>query len=293
MTTFRGPGALWTTELTGATTGEAALWTAALLNADTDAVVIAATNTGVSETSAPSGNYKKTFTLPTTAGTYKAEWVKGSVKVIDDDFVEVTSTAPVASVPSGSDLTTLAAVRAFMQKPAADTDQDTLIQQAITRASAAIMNDVDREFVPQSTGLARKFSYTGGGYLYFGSYDLRAVTLAQIDTDLTPVTLATTDYVLQPLQPREGVYTWMKLPNHAASEWSPREVTITGNWGFPSIPADVEEACILTVIDRLKRDVSGYTQSAYSEDAATILRPISIPLAARRLLDPYRRPLVA
>lgn len=49
------------------------------------------------------------------------------------------------------DLTTLTAVRAFMQTPAADTGQDDLVQAEITRASLACMRYLDRQVRPLDT----------------------------------------------------------------------------------------------------------------------------------------------
>lgn len=193
---------------------------------------------------------------------------------------------------AAGDLTTLANVRAMLQKATGDTDQDAVISAEITRASAAITTYAQREFAPPVTAAARKFAYTGGGVLYLGSYDLRTVTLMQIDTDGTASTLATTDYKLRPLTPRLGVYTSLLLPNHAASDLFPREVTITGDWGFAIVPADVEEACLLTVVERIRRDVSAFSGS-FPEEDGTSPRPIGIPFAARQILDSYRRPLVA
>jgi hypothetical protein len=61
---------------------------------------------------------------------------------------------------------------------------------------------------------------------------------------------------------------------------------VTGDWGFTSIPDDVEEACILAVKERIVRDVSGFGQ-AFPEDDGAPVRPVALPLASRVLLAPY------
>jgi hypothetical protein len=283
------PGATFESFLQGAPTGLAGTLTWRLIDPSDGSIETAASTAGITEVA--TGTYRKQGTAPTTADTYLVVWHNGSTEVTEE--LVVTSSAPGTPTPSGGDLTTLAAVRLMLQKDSADTAQDTIIQSVITRASVAIMHYAGREFAPQSTA-ARKFAYTGGGVLYFGSNDLQAATLVQIDTDLTGLTLTpATDYRLWPLEPPDGVYTSMLLPTQAASAATVREVTITGDWGFPSIPADVEEACILTVVERIKRDVSGYTQTFPDDESGAPQRPIGIPFAARQILNVYRRPMVA
>jgi hypothetical protein len=63
-------------------------------------------------------------------------------------------------------------------------------------------------------------------------------------------------------------------------------VTITGDWGYPSVPADVEDACIKTVGIWLKRDVSAFSRT-YNLDEGRTERPRRA--ARRRRRDPPAR----
>jgi hypothetical protein len=89
-----------------------------------------------------------------------------------------------------ADLTTLAAVREFTQKPAnVSVDQDALLSSLITRASVMLQNALGRELAP-TNGTTRTFPYLGSGMVETG--DLRHVTAVSYDTDsLSPATLTT------------------------------------------------------------------------------------------------------
>jgi hypothetical protein len=87
------------------------------------------------------------------------------------------------------------------------------------------------------------------------------------------------------------VYQWVKLLNqiNAWDENSGREITITGNWGFASIPADVEHWAIITVVTWLRRDVSVFERTFdLAEDR--VERPRELPSAVIQGLGHYRRP---
>lgn len=299
MPAYRAPGTTWTSELTGAPSGQTASWTVALLNGDTDAVVIAATNTGVAETDAPSGNYKKTFTLPTTTGRYKAEWVNGSTKVIDQETVEVTYSAPSASSPLGSDLCTVADVRAAEEAPSADTARDSLVQSLITAASDAIMKEVEREFAPATTSATRRLR-VDGYTLSLAPYDLRSVAVATLHPESTTPTIlvAGSDYELLPVGAPLGTYTSVRFSSYLANlltsdtafRMGNALIDINGAWGFASVPTLANRACVLTVLAWVRRDISAMGLSnEFDGHPTTSPTAFGIPYEARRLLASYYR----
>lgn len=194
---------------------------------------------------------------------------------------------------AAQDLTTLTAVRRFLQKSGTDTSQDTEISQLITRASDAIMRYCQREFKSTaSAGTARKFEYRGQGYLDLAPYDLQSVTLIRLDPDLaSPYTVGSNEYRLYPVHTPQGVYTAIRLDPvlaYTASRWLYRICEVTGTWGFPSVPSEVEHATILTVNNWLKLDVTAY-ESVLSTDENELERPAGIPSRARNLLLPFVR----
>lgn len=185
-----------------------------------------------------------------------------------------------------ADLTTLAAVRSFLQKGTTETGQDVIIGSLITRASRLIEAETGREFTP-TTGQARTFVHREGRLLQVG--DLRSVTSIVLDTQLaasSQTTLASTDYALRPKPARDGIYQWVRLPGYPGVV--DREVTITGDWGFATIPDDVAHACIVTVAIWLRRDVAAFERT-FSIEEDRLERPQALPSAVRSGLAHYRR----
>lgn len=194
---------------------------------------------------------------------------------------------------AAQDLTTLTAVRRFLQKSATDTAQDDEIGYMITSASDAIMRYCQREFKSTaSPGTVRKFEYRGNGYLDLAPFDLRSVTLIRMDPDLSsPYTVNTAEYRLYPQHVPQGVYTAIRLDPvlaYTASRWAHRIVEVTGTWGFASVPSEVEHATILTVNTWLKSDVTAY-ESVLSVDQTQLDRPAGIPSRAQQILAPFVR----
>src|SRR6266480_3540477 len=111
------------------------------------------------------------------------------------------------------DLTTLDAVRSFLQKPTPDTNQDEIISSLITRASEAIMHYCEREFAPTTPSEARTFEYDGRClFLDLAPFDLRAVASVKDVTDPNnTVTLETSKYRLWPHPARDGAYQALRL----------------------------------------------------------------------------------
>lgn len=193
------------------------------------------------------------------------------------------------------DLCSLSEVRSFLQKPTSDTDQDTIIQAIISRASLAIMRYTDREFAPATTSATRKFEWDAQTpWLSLAPYDLRTVTLFRLDSDqASPSTLTTADYRLAPRPSRDGTYTAVKLrPSSVVSPtWQfpdVREVEITGAWGFAAIPEDVKHTAIVTTATWLRRDVSAFSQT-FNLNEDRVERPEFLPSAIARQLDHYKR----
>lgn len=193
-----------------------------------------------------------------------------------------------------------------MQKVAADTGQDARIATLITRVSTKIMRDYGREFVPggalalPAIAATRKFDYAWGDQypvearVSLAPYDLQLTPAPTIivDTDQSsPSTLSTDEWRLHPQPPRDGVYTAIYLCPLNVSVgmvgWRKRQLTITGNWGFPAIPGEVAEACAQTV---------AYWITAYPAAGRPDLgegvpapQPRGYPLSALDLLSPFKR----
>lgn len=206
---------------------------------------------------------------------------------------------------AAQDLTTLASVRTRLELPAADTSRDALISAYITSASDAIMREVDREFAPATSSATRRRRVypdkrvDGSVLVELAPYDLRTVTTMTLDPEESSprVLTANEDYVLCPVEAPQGVYTYVLLSNRLSYNSTVLRnfgfcyLDIAGAWGFASVPSDVAEACIDTVVSWVRRDFSGFSEfPADGRELAPFPQgTYSIPLAALKKLAPYRR----
>lgn len=187
-------------------------------------------------------------------------------------------------------------------------DNDPTTNDALTglvnASTAAVMEYAQREFKTITTGsTVRTFSIlpgTTGGYVDFGRFDAQSVTVVQVDTQLAaPTTLAATDYQLVPPEKWRGVYTGLivtgsSFPLAASGMNMIHTAAVTGTWGWPSVPADVQRACLVTIAMWYRHEQAALSSSFQSEQDTTFTpRVVSLPFGARALLAPYRRPSVA
>lgn len=195
---------------------------------------------------------------------------------------------------AAGDLCTLADVRLRMQKKTADTAQDALITSLIAPVSAAIMRWTEREFAPVTASAARVFEWDWRGeFVSLAPYDLRTVTTIQVDTDtVTPITLTTDEYRLWPKPPKDGTYLALRLKPLSLTVgrvvYRNREVTVTGAWGFPSVPSDVAAAAAATVVHWMMVNVAAFRRPDELPDGADPPRR-GIPPEALQMLATYKR----
>jgi hypothetical protein len=158
---------------------------------------------------------------------------------------------------SAIDLTTLDAVREHLQlSPDSETEQDQVIASLITRYSVVIARYCQREFAPAQAAATRLIELDGEFRLQsLAPFDARAVTSVVLDDGLTTErTLDTNEWRLALLHQPYGVWQAIRL---SRPPWG-STLTLTGDWGFAEIPADVEQACILTVVSALRQDVQAF-----------------------------------
>lgn len=196
--------------------------------------------------------------------------------------------------PTGSALCTLAQVREFMQKKAIDTGQDALLLAQINRISRAIMNWTEREFAPASSGVTRSFRINPGlnGFVELAPYDLRLATAITVTSDngAAPLTLAQFTEWEYGLLTTDGTYTELMIDIYKTSTrrfWP--TLTITGDWGFTTVPDDVVQAAIVATVDSMRTDVAAYSVVNEAGGETRFERGSALPAKAKELLMPYRR----
>lgn len=218
------------------------------------------------------------------------------------------------------DLCTYDDVLNTLQTPDASvpaTNYPELIPEYITEASRAIMGHTRREFRTEIGTLQANGLYDGigtrrfkvNGYrIDFGAWDLQAnhadnsYTVALHPETTEPMILtsyASTGYTFQPVNPQHGVYTalqfsgYLVIVSQTLMAYNYALVDITGPWGWPSVPEDVNRACRLTVASWLTRTAPGASQYGIPPGLATGAMPRGsdwdIPWAAKKLLGRYTR----
>ena len=199
------------------------------------------------------------------------------------------------NILSSTALTTLAEAKEWLG--ITDTTQDSRLTWLINAASSAVTDYAQREFVSALGTGTRNFALKRDGLVTFGRYDLQSASLVQIDTDgsVTATTIDPTQYMLAPVDAPYGVYGSIRFYTFTIGpvlrQWAggiPRQVSVTGTWGFPSVPADVEQACLITVAKWFKRDQVAWSQD-YAVPQAGPGDGLNLPFDARMLVQPYKR----
>lgn len=206
-------------------------------------------------------------------------------------------------------LTSLHRARSYVLGSATQDSADEALVFLINWVSQAIQNYTKREFVPTDhldsnddpvAGATRKFDYTGAGFLSLAPYELREITSISLYSDETsPQELTSRDYRLEPRgRTEQGTYLALELV--PGTRWHTMydfgyEVSITGDWGMATVPADVEGAALIMIKD-LRMNPGGFSsynvgpvQVSEREPAFGTIPIGSIPPGARRALAPYLR----
>lgn len=270
---------------------------------------LARTTAGIVETPAGSGIYAATLTAPATAGTYAVVWDTGGGSPVfsapEELVVNALGAGPVAA---GPDLVTLAEVKDLLG--ITDSSSDTRLGVAIDAASAAIRAYTERGIGLATVTTTKTYAYDNSGWLEIE--DATAVTSVVLDGTALTVSL---DYVLGPdrgyLTPDAPlVYEWIELrPGMGQSPYMGFErnldtllifgrrarfstVEVTGDFGFPSVPWDVKQAALWTVVEfvTIPEPFSEGTINTYSFNQEKAMTD-AIPPRAKELLAPYRRGL--
>lgn len=201
-------------------------------------------------------------------------------------------------------LTTLDQVKLYLGKSDIEPGSDDRINWLVNVASAAVTSYCQREFV-SSLGTAstpRSFEvrgYTANSIVSLAPYDAQSITAITLqDPAGNTSTLQSMYYQPGPVHKPNGVYIYVKMSTWAA----PVNViynmnlnfiaNITGVWGFPSVPVDVENAVIGTVCKWYKRDQE--TPSPEFDLNPTFhetAQGFNLPYEARVLLQAYKRPV--
>lgn len=230
-------------------------------------------------------------------GLYNPQWIiddgQATEQVITiPDQVELrqnlSDSPSVAYGAAAYALTTVQRVKELASISDFDPQPDRILQRYINAASRQIIDTAEREFAPAVDAQTRSFVVSQGGIVVLTPSDLRVLTTIETTTYTTGGSIAT------PLV--SGTYeVSTSLPGETATRvYTPTlsggvRVTITGDWGFASVPEDVAELCADQVVFWYRANQMERTSLA-SVEADTDTTPSGAPL---RLSSATRAELIS
>jgi hypothetical protein len=203
--------------------------------------------------------------------------------------------SPFYPDPLSRALCTVQDVKQYVDAP--DDTKDGLYARLINAASQAIHREAGREFKPVGAQPStRTFDLpdlwqTRQRYGY--SYDVEIDDLADLDTVAfadwygNTVTYAGTVTALPRNREDWEPITCLRF---TGGYYIPAEgtVAVTGTWGFPKVPEDIRQACVVTVATWDARDVSKFS-ATFSLDENRVELPHVLPRQVQETVDAYKR----
>lgn len=194
---------------------------------------------------------------------------------------------------------TLAEAKAYLT--ISDSIDDTMLENMVEAASRSIDNIAGRRFYLDASATARLYRGTNPYILTVDDFGSTTGLILALDTggDGTYETTLTfnTDYVVEPFNAvaMGKPYTQITLVGGQLLPWLlPNlrpSVQLTAKWGFPTVPDDISQACLILTADMYKRKDSVGGNLGISELGAIRMSPLGRDIAA--MTRAYRREVIA
>ena len=212
-----------------------------------------------------------------------------------------------------ADLTTLIRVKTLLgdPNPSVPAPGDARLSQTIAAASDLVRNYTQRTFevtAPGAVPTPRLFEYDGSGFLDIDDcQSIAGITVSGGYTGSPTYTLTVDEWASYPLN--SPVKAWLRLPYN---QWGvgispemgftynldtlwykgsmrPNVVTVTGLWGWPVIPDDVQQAVAWVAIslDDSPHPYQSESIENYSRTLGSEAGSEAIPDRAKAALTPY------
>lgn len=181
----------------------------------------------------------------------------------------------------------------------ADTDDDIRIERAIRTASRQIDSECGRRFWLDATVIDR--TYHAANRVMLSVDDISTVTglIVKLDTDDTGTFETTlvigTDFFVAPVNaaaeyPVEPYTEIVMLDTFTFPIYHRRPgVSVTAKFGWPEIPSDVNQACLVQAKSIYKSTSGTFSGFQLAADAGIVMRTPSLDPVARGLLEPFRK----
>ena len=198
---------------------------------------------------------------------------------------------------AATDLITLEDARAFLQKQVGQTATDDVLADLVTRASGMIGRYCDVRFLPVETSTSRLFLWDGGSVISLAPFVAQSVTSVILDYGEASQFDVSGGFRGGPEPQTDGVYYFVELdfrfiPAYTGA-FSSRRARVTGTFGYPDVPVEVQQACCVTVADWYRGRVAAFNTAFQDAGEQSAPRgPEALPQAAWRLLEPFKRPVM-
>ena len=183
-----------------------------------------------------------------------------------------------------------------------DTNDDAALTSSVNAAIQQIQDYCERQFEADGSATARTFVAQSANVVYVD--DISTTTGLVVKTDdgeagTFPTTWTSSDYQLEPLNAKVNgqahAYTAIRATRTLTFPRNGGEalVQVTANWGWPSVPAAVTQACIVQALQLFKAVDAPFGATAQGDVGILRLRSGLHP-TAEALVRQYKRtqPLV-
>ena len=161
---------------------------------------------------------------------------------------------------------TLAEIKAYMS--ISDTTDDSLLENLVESASRSIDRIANRRFYLDATASARLYRAYSNIFVFVDDIGTTSSLVVKTDEDgngtYSKTLTLNTDYILDPLTSQSlnrpftqltmvsNTESWPIFPGLTSNGLRPG-VQVTARWGWPSVPDDLNMACLILTADLYKR----------------------------------------
>lgn len=193
---------------------------------------------------------------------------------------------------------TLSEFKAFMEPPGqdlvSDAGDDAVIESIIETVSRFIDGECSRHFYKNTVDEIRY--YTANDSTYCRVDDLVSVTTLETDEGNRdyPNTWSADDFDLWPYNAALDGRPYVQIVTTPGSDyyfWAGliKGVKVTGVFGYPSIPAQIKNACEVISLSAYKRRFGENLSSVSTvTGGGVIITPQDVPAAAWAMINPFR-----
>lgn len=181
------------------------------------------------------------------------------------------------------------------QTISADVGDDSVIESIIEASSRFIDGECSRYFYKNATDETRYYTATDSTYVR--PDDLVSITALYTDDGSREYsnTWTTDDYDLWPYNAALDGRPYVQIVRSPYSDYAfpagtAKGVKVTGVFGWPSIPAQIKEACVMISLSTYKRRFGENLSSVSTvTGGGVVITPQDVPAGAWAKINPFRR----